>query len=585
MNYRRGKRGWSMTLEDHSVQGRSAASASSLSRHGGIAVLHVSGGPYEMGFAHGSLLKEAVHRGPVPFFRRYLEQTLANSVARRIAGPVARGIQRQMGPRLAARIPAYTMKLIEGVCDGAGLDRDDTMMAYLMPDMFLALVSYYERLIRGQRGVPGSLVASPLFGCTSVVAGPEATASGEILHGRNFDYPGVGHWDTEALVTICEPEAGMPYVSVAAAGIPSGGATGFNAAGISLVCHQHWPDKIDLDGVPVGVAGDMALRYATNLEEAVEIIVAHPPVCAWTYILTDGDTGEGIALEVAPGWHGIVRLGETGVDGCLGYSNVFVSDELVGQEMKLNSPYWSNVEARYVRANTLLEDKRGEHDVRSIASALADVVEPTCGQRRLYGDVITSLITVASVVFEPKKRRVWVGEGDAPTSHGDFVAFDLGGVEEDVEPFTIEVLSGREVEALSAYRLAYEAWFSSHDAEAAYHHMTAAAEQLPEHPEVAYLLGLVALKTDRTDEAVRALDQARTDFGEVGRRAEAQLMYARALDVAKRRAEAKAVYKELRADEQAPQEYRAAAGRGLRLPWRRSNARGLSIDFVCGAVL
>ena len=58
--------------------------------------------------------------------------------------------------------------------------------------------------------------------------------------------------------------------------VPEGrlACTGLNEQGISIVIHQHWVSKVDTKGIVVGVAGEMALRFAKNI---VNLARSHEP--------------------------------------------------------------------------------------------------------------------------------------------------------------------------------------------------------------------------------------------------------------------------------------------------------------------
>ena len=120
-----------------------------------------------------------------------------------------------------------------------------------------------------------------LFGCTSALAWGDATRVGRLLHGRNFDYQGVGAWDTEQAVVFHRPKGAQPFVSVSAAGVLFGGITAMNASGLSLVVHQHMAsDALEIGGTPIGVTGNQIMRHAKNLDDARRIPDAYvPTVC------------------------------------------------------------------------------------------------------------------------------------------------------------------------------------------------------------------------------------------------------------------------------------------------------------------
>jgi len=78
-----------------------------------------------------------------------------------------------------------------------------------------------------------ALVDSPLLACTGFMAGPQATADGHWIMGRNFDSEVGVTMDRDKVIRIHQPEGGIPYISVAFAGM-IGAVSGVNEAGIGI---------------------------------------------------------------------------------------------------------------------------------------------------------------------------------------------------------------------------------------------------------------------------------------------------------------------------------------------------------------
>ena len=100
---------------------------------------------------------------------------------------------------------------------------------------------------------------------------------------RSFGYMGAHAWDKEAAVLFCQPDKGLRYLSVTSAGIPLGGVTAMNEAGLTFAVHQHVAClNVKLGGQPVGVIGDEVMRRAQTLKEAQLLLDAHTPNSCWT---------------------------------------------------------------------------------------------------------------------------------------------------------------------------------------------------------------------------------------------------------------------------------------------------------------
>jgi len=473
-----------------------------MTRHEGIHVLTVEGTDREMGFQHGRALREAIARGPLPAFAKYVERTVTGTLGS-VGAPVAKGIglglSETVGRSIAKKLPKEAHEALEGLADGAGIPRRELFRAVTMPETYLFLASQWI----GRRGYAAApRLAVPMFGCTSAIAWGSGTAHGRMLHGRNFDYQGVGSWDREQAVVFHRPRGGQRYVSITAAGILFGGITAMNESGLTLVVHQHLHSSdFALGGLPVGIVGDRVMRDARTLDDARRILDDHVPNGGWTYVITSARERAVLCYEVTAKRRAVVPItGER-----FAYSNVFLSRAFQDCEVHAYPTHWRNVVGRFHRANELLA--RGPQDAESIAGILADRGTPGCR----FHDSIAGLQTVASVVFDAEQGIVWVATGRAPVSTHAYVAFDLQ--QERVRPDLGTLHPARDLEsnarlAFEAYRDAYEAGFQRGDAVEARRCVEVARRAQPEQPVYHFVAGLMSLSTNEPGNAERAFDRA-----------------------------------------------------------------------------
>jgi tetratricopeptide (TPR) repeat protein len=543
----------------------------------GIHVLRLSGSDYEMGFQHGKLLKDAVARGPLPYFARYVEKLLARGLLGDRAGGASRAfgsvLSATVGRRIGAKFPRHAKDALEGLADGAGMERQAVMDAVTMPETYLWVGTWYKRLFRAplapRHGVP-------VLGCTSAIAWGDATPHGRMLHGRNFDYQGVGAWDREQAVVFHDPTEGQPYVSVAAAGVLLGGITAMNASGLSLVVHQHIAcTDFDLDGLPVGIVGDLVMRHAKTIDDAKRILDGHRPNGAWTYVITSAREKKVLVYEVTAHRRATIRP-ESGV---FGYSNIFMDRELEKTEVNFYPSYWRNNVARWHRSNAALDRSFGTLDADAIAAILGDV-----GDGCRLTTNISALTTVASVVFDAERALVYVATGRPPVSNRPYLAFDLG--QRKARTDLPRLLGGtkidpRALEAFDAYREAYERHFNDEDLGAARHLVARARELAPEQALYAFVAGLLALEAKDTQAAKAAFDDAiRTGHAVAQRLAGFHLWRARTLDVMGHRPDALIDYRE--AAFAGDPNVRKAGERGLKRAWR---LRTPAVEWNFGEVI
>ena len=418
-----------------------------------IHVVKLRGSFREMGRQHGEALRDLVPRGPMPYYRRYVEKALGSSLGP--ASPLLlTAIQRTLGRRVARGLEPFAEETLRGLAQGAGLSYEEILEGATMPDSLMWIAARLMTL-RGNGPAIAHRIALGL-GCTSAIAWGDATLDGKLLHARNFDYHGVGCWPSTKTVLFHEPDEGQRYVSVAAAGVPMGGITAMNEAGLSLTVHQHmFTDRTRLGGTAIGLVGDRVMRDAESLGDAERILGEHRPVGCWTYVVTDGPRHEVLCWEENPDRRVARRTGAD--DTTFGYANIFLDPELGESEVNLYGSYWRHNEARHRRANRRLADDHGVLDAQRMADILADTGDTGCR----IAESIAMVMTVGSVVFRPEDGVVWVGTGEAPTSHGTFVPFSLDREGHAPEHGSLEAGGaatepGRE--AFERYRRAYVAY-------------------------------------------------------------------------------------------------------------------------------
>jgi hypothetical protein len=538
----------------------------SLERVGDVNVLRVAGSFYEMGRQHGELLADEIARGPVPYYREIVQKLMGKSMLGPLSPLAWSALQRTIGRRVAREIPAFARETIRGVADGAGQDPQLFLDGCTMPDSMMWVAARLMK-VRGAGPAVAHRIALGL-GCTSAVAWGGATKDGALLHARNFDYHGVSTWPSTKTVIFHAPERGQRYVSVAAAGIALGGITAMNEAGLTLTVHQHmFTDRTTLGGTPIGIVGDIVMRDAESLDDAQRILEAHTPIGCWTYVVTDGKTREAMCFEEDPERRSVRRV--RGESGTLGYANIYLDRELGRSEVDFYGSYWRHNMGRHQRVNALLSERAGSIDPQAMAEIIGDTGDPKCRVR----DSIAMVMTVGSVVFRPEDGTVWVGTGDAPTSHGTYVPFALSSGGHAPERGPLHVAPGTESErtAFESFRRTYVSYLDEGDMNAAREHASRASETAPEQPLYHALRGLLAIEVADAEEAEAAFDRA-LELGhpDPERIASFHLWRGRARDLLGRR-------------EDAIDDYRAAVGHKCDASTRRAALANLKRAFTARA--
>lgn len=548
-----------------------------LARVGDVNVLKVAGSDYEMGHQHGVLLANEIRRGPIPYYRQMVEKLMGRGSLGALSGVVWPALQTTLGRQVARSLPSFARDTLAGVADGAGLDRQTFLDGCTMPDSILWVAARLMQLGRYRPAMAHRIALE--LGCTSAVAWGAATQDGALLHARNFDYHGVSTWPSTKTVIFHEPEEGQRYLSVAAAGVAMGGITAMNESGLTLTVHQHmFTDRTRLGGTPVGLVGDLVMRSATNLDEAQRILEEHRPIGCWTYVVTDGRRREVLCHEEDPHRSAPRRI--SGDDGTFGYANIYLDEALGETEVNFYGSYWRHNEGRHRRVNELLDEREGSLGPQAMAEILGDRGAGECRVR----DSIAMVLTVGSVVFRPEDGTVWVGTGEAPTSHGTFLpfSFDREGYAPDRGELSVDA---DDAPAFESFRKAYLAYLDDGDIAGARRHLDETRRLSPAQSVFHSLDGLLALNDADGEAAEAAFDRA-IEIGhpDVERRASFHLWRARARDLQRRRRDAVQDYRAVLGHYADPPVRRAAL-RGLRRAYTERQARRVHVDVgLCDVV-
>jgi len=543
----------------------------------GIHVLRLKGSFYEMGRQHGALLSQEILRGPLPYYRSFVQKLMG---ANNPVAPLAvTAMQRLVGGRV--QLPDFARQTIAGMAFGSGIPERELLEGATMPDAMLWLVSQLIRL-----KAPGPAVVHRLaleLGCTSALAWGAGTKDGHLLHGRNFDYHGVSCWPSTKAVLFHEPDEGMKYVSVGAAGVAMGGVTAMNDAGLTLTVHQHmFTAQARLGGVAIGTIGDLVMRKAETLKDAERILREHRHIGCWTYLIGSEREQSVLCYEADPKRQVAIRPKAN--ESTFGYANIYLDPELGRTEENLYGSYWRHNHGRFSRTRELLEEGQGKLGPQEIANVMGD---PGTGPCRIRNS-IAMVLTVGSVVFRPSDGTVWVGGGEAPTSHGEWTAFSLksmGPAPDAASLSTSHLTTPSARDAFESFRKAYVAYVDNNDVRGTAEHLERAAKAEPDQSVYHATAGIAWLQAGYPQAALAALENAvRLGHPDEERRAGFLLWRGRAHDLmgARRKAE---------------DDYRAALGhrndrpvaagalRNLRRPFTRSDARKVHLDMSLGDVV
>ena len=237
----RGKRipAWTERTVDHG----------SLQLVAGIPLVRVGGSPHEMGRALGELTGEQAKSLTAGYMRVFAPDAAGDM-------PLAR--------EMAAHIPDWHHQEIDGFAQGSGMDRDDVLLGQCFLDIHKVAL------------------------CTTIAASGDATATGEMILGRNLDFPALALAHEAGMVVVYEPSGGRRHCGVTWPGF-LGLLSGMNTDGLSLammLVYGHMRRE-HLHGQPFPLVFRRVLAECANTTQAVELLRKRPYCTATNVMIAD----------------------------------------------------------------------------------------------------------------------------------------------------------------------------------------------------------------------------------------------------------------------------------------------------------
>lgn len=211
----------------------------------GIKVVHLKGSFYEMGYQHGSLLKEECYQ----FFRAFINE--ADQYGVTYADLVNKWDTRK------EYVPQSHIDGLQGLADALNLSFEYVAAGNLATGVYVSISEPFR-------------IECVNFGCWG-----SATTDGKLYHARSYDLP-IWTQDPESgtyviqenqIVIIREPDNAYASMSVSIAGY-TGCIGGVNEKGISIGINRCWSADETNNGSSPGASIQLVLDYASNIEEA-----------------------------------------------------------------------------------------------------------------------------------------------------------------------------------------------------------------------------------------------------------------------------------------------------------------------------
>jgi nucleotide-binding universal stress UspA family protein len=394
----------------------------------GIHLLQSRGSDYAIAYESSRLRGAQIVKGMVPYMGQHIEQMLTNALAMELPQAFINFLADSL-----FRWPLYKnlkereLDVIRGISKGvkdAGFDLKEDLVkkAYVAPEVVHLLVSTAVEM-----GLVPGVINTERFGCASVVVLPEVTGSQKSYFVRGQDYPGLGTFDRYPSVHLVKPDEGYKYVAINSLGLSSIPLTGVNEKGLAMAVHVTVTQDINADATMIFELLERIIRGASTIDEAVKIARDIDHVSGWQIHLSDVIDGvrHAAVLEISSlGVNLVKRQGSSVV------TNHYYSSAQKKREIYMGKTLHMHNLVRDKRLAELVEQNRGRFDVKTGVAILRDHFDPLTRQWVSYSpNIISTVDQVKSVILElssdPMDTRVWMASGEAPTSQGAFVPFDL----------------------------------------------------------------------------------------------------------------------------------------------------------------
>lgn len=546
----------------------------------GLRILHLYGTEEEMAYQHGTLLKEDIPKGAAGYLARKFENEV------RYDGPVKNSpllqeIAIRLGNgfvfnRLIRQMPEEERKIIRALAEASQIPENDFQRAGALPDAMVIFSQY----IGGRYFV--SKMFPKIFGCTGFAALGPMTKSGELVHGRNLDFPVGNYWDKYSAVTYHYPKGGQKYVSIATAGVYTPGVTAFNESGLILAIQQLFTTDVSAKGIPVVLICARVIRQATNIAEAVSIIRSMKRAGNWAIMLSSVKEKRAVVIEVSP--HEVfVREAK---DGLITHSNYCFSPRLKRYELYFNHTTIEDNLYRCSRLTELCQESKGNLDETRGIEILGDHFDSLTKRQRVIGRTVSTIYNVQSAFFHPEKKRFWISTGLAPSNLSDYLELPWEGDQWDMihaektlppNPFSKTV----QCEGMREYTKAYHHFYNTKDFVTAEAHLKKALQYDSEEFAYYLALGFTQIKLRHFSDAAETFERGEK-LAHLSHYEQAlfSLFHGRAYDLLGNRNEARKRYEPYLSDSRIDSKLRRAFLKSFRSAYREKDIEKTIFQFI-----
>lgn len=334
-------------------------------------ILKVSGTPFEMGYQHGSELKEKIQQN----IQKHITELPIEGQARKEAFM-------PHIPTLTSYVEPRYLEEMQGLAEGSQTPFSDILLLNLFPEM---------------------------FHCCGITATRNASKDKTLYHARVLDYSTGRDLQSTAVLMVAKPKEGFAFLNATYAGF-IGSITGMNEKKISLgeiggLGYGKWA------GCPMPLLLRSILEKASNLQQAKEILSNTKRTCEYYYVIGDGNTQDSFGCYATPDQIQFIAPGET-------YSllekspeeDLFLTKDPNPSEFTLFCPQPKDTllltglaaPERY----PILAERASKYHGSLDASALMEIIKQPVARK----------FNLHNAIFHPASLKVWIAHAGAKGS-------------------------------------------------------------------------------------------------------------------------------------------------------------------------
>src|SRR6478736_5144573 len=377
-----------------------------VSKREGLPIIRLKGAPFEMGYASGKLFEKEMHTLETEFL-----DMIHGYVPQEWKIKILRGYIMYRNRKLSNYVSLEDRQQLLGVVLGC-------------KDIHPELCDYYDRLLNyhAAHDISYMMIDNPLIskaGCTAFGAWGAATENGHLITGRNFDWEAAEVFSRDRVVILCEPDGGIPFISLAWASM-AGVVSGINRAGISVTINGAPSSLPGETATPVAMVARAVLQKAQNLTNALDIIRNSRVFVSTLWLVGSKTDGKFVVVEKTPK---VTNIREPEGDSIVS-ANHFQTDKLKDDDRNLRYIAEATSIPRYTRMSELLQTNHGGLNPTRAAAMLRDRnlpggKFPGNGHRA----TLNALIATHATVMDLTDGIFWAAS--PPHQLGKFVAFDV----------------------------------------------------------------------------------------------------------------------------------------------------------------